>query len=73
MKNKIQYFFTLGLVALISWNAFAQATVTSSGKASTGNSNIVYVPFDFTNAAEKAKKASVYIEVKTDVAGIQGK
>ena len=71
MKNKIQYFFTLGLVALISWNAFTQATVTSSGKASAGNSNIVYVPFDFTNAAEKAKKASVYIEVKTDVAGIQ--
>lgn len=72
MKNKIHYLFTLTLVALISWNASSQATVTSSsGKASTANSNVVYVPFDFTTAAEKAKKSSVYVEVKTDVAGIQ--
>jgi Do/DeqQ family serine protease len=72
MKNNIHYLFTLTLVALISWNASSQATVTSSsGKASTANSNVVYVPFDFTTAAEKAKKSSVYVEVKTDVAGIQ--
>ena len=32
----------------------------------TGKGNVVYVPFDFTVAAEKAKESVVYIEVSSD-------
>ena len=69
MKNKIQFFLSLILVLTISSLSNAQATMTSA--TSKANSTIVYVPFDFTTAAEKAKKASVYIEVKADPAAQQ--
>ncbi|MEP7268836.1 MAG: trypsin-like peptidase domain-containing protein [Saprospiraceae bacterium] len=50
-------FLYSGLVSDISAQTMANTT---------GNANVVYVPFDFSVAAEKAKESVVYIEVKSD-------
>ncbi|MEP7321319.1 MAG: trypsin-like peptidase domain-containing protein [Saprospiraceae bacterium] len=62
MKNRI-FAFVFGFMIIAVSLTFAQTTANSAAKP---NANVVYVPFDFTSAAEKAKKSSVYIEVKSD-------
>jgi serine protease Do len=62
MKNRI-YAFIFGFMIVALNLTFAQTTVAAASKP---NANVVYVPFDFTTAAEKAKKSSVYVEVKSD-------
>jgi serine protease Do len=57
-----KFFFTLILMCAIGFLSLNGQTMAKT----TNKSNVVYVPFDFSAAAEKARESVVYIEVKSD-------
>lgn len=60
MKSRLVFMLTVVSLSLLT--TLQGQTMTNT----TGKGNVVYVPFDFTVAAEKAKESVVYIEVKSD-------
>lgn len=64
MKLKSSILIFVVMITMLLSRMSGQTTVSDTKSSAA---KIVYVPFDFTDAAEKAKKSVVYIETKSGI------